>query len=796
MKYIRKLSYGLLTLAIVVLVSSFAILNNDTAFKKFVNLLLNSTQTKVHKIVNIAFTGTRFTFSEAVFDYNGDNFDIKNLSLQLGEKNNKTTVHSLAIDTLNISMQGNNENSNNDSFQETYTFNDFLPSSLIKKYSGLNIWISQLTISHPNYLKNTISIHDISLENGQESLTLGFSPVDLALKNSIVNFKNNQTSPKALFTINNDNSAFFSIYFSDNEYIKLSSNVAENTSNSDKVLIKSKGDIQLSNTFYRFLSNNIKYSENIKYLNCKVSLTGVHQFPSQISNGSEFISMLSNEINLNIHSKIDFKELAFKSLELDSVLKVITQSDGFSVDVVGSQGSKLTLHPQESFSTFKETKNAAFLAKKPIHINIPAQSRFKFTEETYTLSKGTSLTWASTNDPAFVDFTLNKSSGSFSSIDNFTLSSSYDFNGRWSKYFASEHQGFIKSSHKNKQFLVDFNAEDKSLSSALTLKTKYEHDKLSANYQFHFNKNPNQSKRLNKLISYWNKDIKVLKGSVKLAGSLTNNNFLKPKSITNYQFDINAIDLKIDYDDIIISKTNSLAHFKGTNSQLQSTEEFLLTIKNINAGILIEDFSVASTAHFNLEGASHINFRNLQASALGGSLYSKDFILNIPYNPDINLQQPYDASLIIDLKKIELKKALALAENPEIEGNGLLYGQLPLFMDENLTLITGGWVKNSTPGTLRYRPDSESRAMLKQNPNMKLLLDVLGHLDYKILTADIDLDNSGVMYIKTHLQGINPDYKKGYPIIFNPNIELDFIDMMKSLQISDNINNSLSERFK
>ena len=161
------------------------------------------------------------------------------------------------------------------------------------------------------------------------------------------------------------------MYFSETEFIKIESTIENETTTSEKIALSSKGNIVLSDNFHAFLSNNIKHSEYIKHLNSTVNFTGKHQLPAQITQEKSFASITNNTMTFNIQSDIDFNNLAFQSMQLNSAFTIATNSDLLSIDITSTKDTQVTLRPQENSNTFKASKNTRFLAKKPIYLNIP-----------------------------------------------------------------------------------------------------------------------------------------------------------------------------------------------------------------------------------------------------------------------------------------------------------------------------------------------------------------------------------------------------------------------------------------
>ena len=191
---------------------------------------------------------------------------------------------------------------------------------------------------------------------------------------------------------------------------------------------------------------------------------------------------------------------------------------------------------------------------------------------------------------------------------------------------------------------------------------------------------------------------------------------------------------------------------------------------------------------------SKLTISKLNANAFNGQAYCEAFHVELPLTQ--LGPQAYNAQFDLKLDNVQLQNIIELAENPRIQGQGTLSGFLPIVMTEKDTQIIEGKIHNTNAGYIRYLPEQETKQSLKQHSQMDLLMKVLTHLNYHTLESDINLNKDGTLLLNGKVQGVNPDFKNGYPINFNPNIELDFQDMLRSLQIGDNLDRSIKKTHK
>jgi len=773
-------------------------LNNDAAFKQVANLILKRNDVGITQLLNveISLTQLSLSFEKIEFEYQNNIARLEGLNIYLSGFENKRPYHDVNINKVSLILSDDGDDDENLALDLL----DYLPSNIIKNYSGVDVWIGELSLEHP-YLKRPIVIKDIDLSNSHNNLTLGMSPELLIYK------------PEVFLTLNTENKITANVIFSKSDFITLHLTTNEIISEKsgttpDGIHIKAELDLQLSDKIKEVINEYFVYGNTIDSIQSSIHLSGETTIPSRISALEEiYPSLLSGSLNATINTDLKFNEQLIRSVKID--LNFITKpttlenpankkENSRTVQFLKNNTIKTKLNARHEL--LKNNQSTEFLAARELQLNISPRTQLHFIDKTFTLGKGLTFRWAKTSDPAFLHWELNALNGNYESKETFKGALSYHLNGRFNRFFATQHDANIKVQSINSLLKAEATIVDQDLQSQFDLSLEKNNETIKSKYHYQLsklNKNSNkrENKKINKMISYWDEDLTLLSGSADLRGDLSAD--LNNMQISNviYHFNIDIKDFDLDYDGFIFSKLNSKINFSGKNNHITNNKPSLITIEQIDAGLILKNITLSALYDYHLDKDSTVYFSNLQAQTLGGILSSQELTFFLPFAAE-NQPQTYSSNFLIKLDNLELSAILALAENPEIEGKGLLYGELPIYVDEISNIIKAGWLKNKNPGTLQYRPNKESREMLKQNPQMKLLLDVLGHLNYQKLEATIELDDSGIMTLQGHTQGVNPDFKKGYPIIFNPRIELNIQDMITSLQISDEIGSRVSDRIQ
>lgn len=226
------------------------------------------------------------------------------------------------------------------------------------------------------------------------------------------------------------------------------------------------------------------------------------------------------------------------------------------------------------------------------------------------------------------------------------------------------------------------------------------------------------------------------------------------------------------------------AQFSGLSASMNFTasnntfnaQSGRLEIDNVALGPVPLNFS----SEFNLDfgfGNVHrrVNFLKLKAQIFGGTIFGQNIKLDLSEpNNEVNFK----------LSNISLTKLLALYPNQELQGEGILSGQISV--QQSASGWTGsGQLASTSGGVIRY--NAADMTNLASNPSMSLAIKALKNYHYSDLKTDLQYLPTGQLILKNVFQGANPDLNKGQSINFNLNIEENLPALMRTLQISDEI---------
>ena len=179
--------------------------------------------------------------------------------------------------------------------------------------------------------------------------------------------------------------------------------------------------------------------------------------------------------------------------------------------------------------------------------------------------------------------------------------------------------------------------------------------------------------------------------------------------------------------------------------------EQALSVGVVDLGFPLTD----GVATFSIKDDTRFDLDALTFNWIGG----KVSVAPLQIAPDTPLQ-----AIDLSVTGASLEKLSALVPDKGITGEGLLDGTLPIRLTEDGPAVEKGYLEARGPGILRYR-----RA-LGEGEEASAVDDVLSNLQYSKLRIDVDGGLSGGVRIGLHVEGSNPDYLDGYPVVLDVNV--------------------------
>lgn len=176
-----------------------------------------------------------------------------------------------------------------------------------------------------------------------------------------------------------------------------------------------------------------------------------------------------------------------------------------------------------------------------------------------------------------------------------------------------------------------------------------------------------------------------------------------------------------------------------------------------------------------------LTLRNVSMALLGGQVSLSA------------LRLPQHQPAILTLEQIDLSELFTALKPKQFAMSGKVDGELPLYLEDPRWLVHGGWVRNHGLLTLRLAPEM-ARALASGNFTNRLVVDWLRYLEISCTSADVSLDNLGLLTLAARIDGTSPSETQRRNIILNYHHQENIFQLWRSLRFGDNLQEWLSER--
>lgn len=209
-----------------------------------------------------------------------------------------------------------------------------------------------------------------------------------------------------------------------------------------------------------------------------------------------------------------------------------------------------------------------------------------------------------------------------------------------------------------------------------------------------------------------------------------------------------------------------------------------ISVQQVNLGLPVENISVGLKKFEYLDDKQpFIEVSEVSASVLDGSMISQDI--------EIDLNQPINEFSIF-LSALSLEKLLALNQTKDLIASGSFDGELPLQINNGNLLINDGWIKaDEEGGFIKYGKVGE---VLIGNDNLVMVGELLEDFRYNEMSAQVNLNSDGGLYLTTKLHGRSPKAEINKQVNLNFNIEFNLWKFLESARLLTRIDQDISEQ--
>ncbi len=147
---------------------------------------------------------------------------------------------------------------------------------------------------------------------------------------------------------------------------------------------------------------------------------------------------------------------------------------------------------------------------------------------------------------------------------------------------------------------------------------------------------------------------------------------------------------------------------------------------------------------------------------------------------------------VLQLNNIPIQKLLELQGTSKLYATGKVMGTIPIKVNGELFEIMKGGVNAEQSGQIIYATTPEERAAANQG--LRVTYEALSNFLYAELLSTITMARDGKSTITIQLKGNNPEFQGGRPVELNLKVEQNLLDLMRSLSLASNIEQSISKK--
>jgi hypothetical protein len=243
--------------------------------------------------------------------------------------------------------------------------------------------------------------------------------------------------------------------------------------------------------------------------------------------------------------------------------------------------------------------------------------------------------------------------------------------------------------------------------------------------------------------------------------------------------------LNLAQEDILLDDINIVSQNIYNNKKLSQSGR--ISIGKVQSTIPINNISASFNLSNLLAANRSFTLRDLKANILEAKVSLKQ--LNSPF-------AVLQGNSVLVFSELPLNNVLALEQQPSLTGKGTLAGKLPFRFDGQQLWINDGKITSTDNGYIRYSANAKVKALAASNAGLEIALKVLENFQYKLLSIGVSYQPSGDLLLKNKLSGNNPDWQRGQPIDFSINIEENVLQLLKTLQFSNNLNDKIQDKIQ
>jgi len=217
-----------------------------------------------------------------------------------------------------------------------------------------------------------------------------------------------------------------------------------------------------------------------------------------------------------------------------------------------------------------------------------------------------------------------------------------------------------------------------------------------------------------------------------------------------------------------------VARFEGVNAAVQIDGPWpasvpagqLLSMARVDFGLELQDGLV----RYGMRPDGTIELEQAEWKFAGGRIHTAG-----RFDPRAEKQE-----LVLEVDHVDLAELLSLVPIEGLSGEGRIGGRLPLVRHGDVLEIRDASLSgDAAGGWLRYAPAGGIADLGPTQRGFLVTLSAFENLRWDSLELAMNGDTQGIVEIRLHLRGSNPDYQRGRPVVFNLNVESRLADLLR-----------------
>lgn len=274
-------------------------------------------------------------------------------------------------------------------------------------------------------------------------------------------------------------------------------------------------------------------------------------------------------------------------------------------------------------------------------------------------------------------------------------------------------------------------------------------------------------------VEHIKKLIRQVDPKVQLIDGFFSGSFANTGEKDSYQGAVSISQLSLKYDDYQMLWLEFNEAFKVDSAGLQLNNG-KVTVEEINVGLPITGFN----AQLSIQN-SVAKIDQAKANIVGGAFEIKDYWLD---------KRQQVANLTIT--GLDLAKVVALQNQQGIEVTGEMSGNMPIHLFSELPIVDNGLLDSVGPGKLKISNNPAFDSIKAEQKELSLLENV----EFKKLSSKVTLTPDGWLDLNFSINGKNPNKKQ--EVIFNYGHKQNIFTLLKSLRITNSVQDSIEKRLK